>query len=151
MHDEVVGNYASHATSSLAPQQEMDWVLPPLQRHSSDRVMAYLGHCGTQVCLVELAQEGTGADFGTFPRTWSAGLIMDGSGWIEVLKCPDENERPKVGVHYTPIEPPRWSPKAVVFHRTWPLESLVTVKEDRIGWLTEYISVLDTEVEIPYE
>ena len=108
-HDEVVGNSASHAKSSLAPQQEMDWVLPPLQRHSSDRGRAYLGHGGTQVCLAGLAQEGTGADFGTFPRTWSSGLIMDGSGWIEVLKCPDENERPKVGVHYTPIEPPRWS------------------------------------------
>ena len=39
----------------------------------------------------------------------------------------------------------------MVFHRTCPLESLVTVPEDRIGWLTEYISVLDTEVEIPYE
>jgi len=76
---------------------------------------------------------------------------METPGWIEVLKCPEENERPKAGVHYILIEPPCWRPKAVVFHRTCPRESLVTVKEDRIGWLTEYISVLATEATIAYE
>ena len=146
-HDEVVGNSASHATSSLAPQQEMDWVLPPLQRHSSDRVKAYLGHGGTQVCLAGL---GEGADFGTFPRHWTAGDMMK-SGWIHVLKGPVENERPKAGVHYSLIEPPSWRPKAVVFHRRCPQESLITVREDKIGDLTEYISVLPTEATIAHE
>ena len=129
----------------------MDWAPAPPQRPSIDRVKAYLGFSGTQVCLDGLAQEGTGADFGTFPRTWPVAPIIGSPCWIEVLKCPKKNERPKAGVHYTPIEPLSWRPKAVVFHTTCPPASLVTVPDDVIGYVTDYISVLDTEVEIPYE
>ena len=162
MHDEVVGNSASHATSSLAPPQgevqkpkrpreAQNATVPttPPKRPRISRVNAYLGHGGTQVCLAGL---GEGADFGTFPRHWKAGDILGPSGWIQILKCPEEHERPKAGVHYTQILPPWRRRKAVVFHRTYPkLESLIAVKEDRIGWLTEYISVLATEATIPYE
>ena len=36
----------------------------------------------------------------------------------------------------------------MVFHRTCPPESLITVRNDSIGWLTEYITVLATEATI---
>ena len=68
-----------------------------------------------------------------------------------VLKCPEENERPKAGVHYILIEPPGWMPKGVVFHRTCPQESLITVRGDRIGDLTEYITLMPTKGTIACE
>ena len=135
LHDEVVGNSAKkNATSSLALPPGVDWVAAPPQTPSFARVKAYLGFGGTQVCLAGL---GEGADFGTFPRHWTAGDMMETSGWIQVLKRPEENERPKAGVHFILIEPPCWRRKGVVSHRTCPQESLICVREDRIGDLTE--------------
>ena len=114
----------------------------------STRVKAYLGFGGTQVCLAGVGER---ANFGTFPRSWTAGDMMDTSGWIEILKCPEENERPKVGEHYNLIEPPCWRPKGVVFHRTFPQKSLICVRNDEIGWLTDYITLMNTKGTIAFE
>ena len=149
LHDEVVGNSAKkNATSSLALPPGVDWVAAPPQTPSTARVKAYLGFGGTQVCLAGL---GEGADFGTFPRHWTAGALLDPSGWIKVLTCPEEHKRPKVGVHYSIIEPPCWRPKAVVFHRRCPQQSLIAVREDMIGNLTDYITIHATEATIAYD
>ena len=78
---------------------------------SGNRIKAYLGLSGEQVCL---AGVGSGANFGTFPRKWNAGDLMNGVHWIKVLKCPSENENVTRGVHYEPIEPPGWRPKTVI-------------------------------------
>ena len=75
--------------------------------------------------------------------------MMQTSGWIEVLKPPEETERPKENVHYKLIEPPGWKPKTVLFHKTsYPPASLITVSLDRIGDNTDSITVLATEATI---
>ena len=131
MHDEVMGDEPDETPYN-----------------PSRRVKAYFGLGGTQVCLTGLGER---ADFGTFSRHWTAGDIMEQWGWIQVLKCPEEHERPKAGVHYILIEPPCWRPTAVVFHRRCPQQSLIPVREDVIGKLTDYISVLPFGAAIAYE
>ena len=51
---------------------------------SRNRIKAYLGLSGDQVCLAGL---GTGENFGTFPRWWTANQLLESSPWWKVLKC----------------------------------------------------------------
>ena len=110
---------------------------------SGNRIKAYLGLSGAQVCMAGL---GSGANFGTFSRKWKAGDLMNGVHWVNVLKCPSENEKVTRGVHYEPIEPPGWRPKTVILNRKGE-DPLITVKGDRLGGRkdrAEFITVLSS-------
>ena len=149
LHDEVVGDDDDGDNEEACPVgDDDDGDNEDGGDYPSRRVKAYLGFGGTQVCLAGVGER---ANFGTFPRSWTAGDMMDTSGWIEILKCPEENERPKVGEHYNLIEPPCWRPKGVVFHMTFPQKSLICVRNDEIGWLTDYITLMNTKGTIAFE
>ena len=75
---------------------------------------------------------GTGANFGTFPRWWTANQLLESSPWWKVLKCPSENEEVRRGVHYEPMEPPGWRPESAILNRKGE-DPLITVRGDVIG------------------
>ena len=96
---------------------------------SGNRIKAYLGLSGDQVCLEGL---GEGANFGTFPRWWTADQLMESGPWLKVLKRPSEKEDVTRGVHYEPMEPPEWRPKTVILNRKGE-DTLIAVRGDVIG------------------
>ena len=106
-----------------------------------DRIKAYFGFAGDQVCL---AGCGEGPRFGTFPRHFLAAELMNSPHWIRVLRPPTEDEKITRGIHYEPLDP-GWRPKTIILNRKGS-EHYVCVRMDSIGGPTsmpaETITVL---------
>ena len=75
------------------------------------RVKAYL-LSGRQVCLPGV---GEGSNFGTFPSNYGIRHMLDTTGWVIVLRTPEDGEIPKEGVHYELVEPIPWKPASILF------------------------------------
>ena len=76
------------------------------------RVKAYMVS-GQQVCLPGI---GEGSNFGTFPNHYGIDSMLDSTtGWIKVLRTPEDGERPQQGVHYELVEPITWRPSTILF------------------------------------
>ena len=109
-----------------------------------DRIKAYFGFAGDQVCL---AGCGEGPRFGTFPKHFLAADLMNSPHWIRVLRPPTEDEKVTRGIHYEPLGP-QWRPKTIILNRKG-VEPFVCVGMDTIGGTaslpTESITVLLTE------
>ena len=118
--------------------------LAPHEGFNSERyIKAYLGLSGDQVCLEGV---GTGANFGTFPRSWTVDSLLESAPWVKVLKCPSEKEDATPGVHYEQIEPLWWRPKTVILNRKGT-DPLITVRGDSLGGRknrAEFITVLSS-------
>ena len=80
--------------------------------HNAQRYKARLQFSGDQVCIAGL---GSGSEFGTFPGSWTVGMMTNTPGWIKIIDQPKDNETPILGKHYEFLEPPDWKPKQVTF------------------------------------
>ena len=88
------------------------WVHQSERTFEAPRVKAYL-LSGLQVCLPDI---GEGSNFGTFPNHFGIGDMLDSTtGWIKVLRTPEDGERPQQGVHYEFVEPITWRPSGILF------------------------------------
>ena len=95
----------------------------------ADRIKAYFGFAGDQVCL---AGVGEGPRFGTFPRHFLAADLLNSPHWIRVLRPPTEDEKITRGIHYEPLDP-GWRAKTIILNRKGAGEPFVCVRMDSIG------------------
>ena len=122
---------------------------PQVRHHSPGRVAAYMLD-GTQVCLAGL---GEGADFGTFPRSWTIDMVLNSEHWISILRKPSSTDPPREHVHYE-RRPIGWRPMTVVHCNCINMmgrshESIVGVPNEPLGlYYAAHLTLLTTPATI---